>query len=329
LFIDFFPLSLFVKGIPIQYSNIFINESEGMATSSGIPDANVVAAAAYYGHQSLQYLHQAANIPGNSINAVADAAVAAAQADQEVLEQQALAPSPAKPTKKCAVLDCDDNTNGSRTLCSRHQKRKERGEELILKDNMVVGPSRKKQYTTLKTRQKQKRFKDLHDTLLRVAGEKEEISSLIQEYQASSYYTELAPAPREVSDKNQIYETIGQNAIELYKSLPPRSPFRRALLCYLGQNIKQGDFAEICEVNPRTLRYAYKAKEIDIFKTTKYKVNLKEFSLEEEEAQESGQAGVGVEGVDGSLPPPLVEPDNTGDEATTTTTTTTYVEHQT
>jgi len=115
--------------------------------------------------------------------------------------------------------------------------------------------------------------------------------NLLTEFQQSNFYSDLASVPREGGDKRRLYEQIGENAIELYKTLPPRSPFRRSLLCHLGNGIKQSEFADVCEINPRTIRYARRAKEVDIFKTTKYKVNLgkDQFMGDLEEMQEQSE----------------------------------------
>jgi hypothetical protein len=235
-----------------EYSYI---QPEGDQAMSVEAAAAVVAAAA----AAAQNSQTGEAVPGDI-----DMIVAEGGANQEV------APGGAK---KCAVVECDESTNGNRTLCARHQKRKERGEELQLKENHIFG-HRKKQYSTLKTRQKHRRFKELHDQLLRIAGDKSEVVNLLTEFQQSNFYSDLAAVPREGGDKRRLYEQIGENAIELYKTLPPRSPFRRSLLCHLGNGIKQSEFADVCEINPRTIRYARRAKEVDIFKTTKYKVNL-------------------------------------------------------
>lgn len=261
-----------------EYSYIQPDQQEGDQTMSVEAAAAVVAAAAAAAQNA-----QGEGAPINN--------------DMEMMVAEGSNPNaPSTPTsnKKCAVVDCDENTNGNRTLCARHQKRKERGEELHLKENHIFG-HRKKQYSTLKTRQKHRRFKELHDQLLRIAGDKAEVVNLLTEFQQSNFYSDLAAVPREGGDKRRLYEQIGENAIELYKTLPPRSPFRRSLLCHLGNGIKQSEFAEVCEINPRTIRYARRAKEVDIFKTTKYKVNLgKDQFMGDLDDSQDGGAGEGL-----------------------------------
>jgi len=103
-----------------EYSYIQPEQQEGDQTMSVEAAAAVVAAAA-----------------AAAQNAQGEAPI---NSDMEMVSESSTSnPSTPIANKRCAVVDCDENTNGNRTLCARHQKRKERGEELQLKENHIFG----------------------------------------------------------------------------------------------------------------------------------------------------------------------------------------------
>src|SRR5690606_19765138 len=93
-----------------------------------------------------------------------------------------------------------------------------------------VGAGRKKKkYNELKNQQI--RFKEVDDSLKKIAGG--EGKKLLQDYLISS-------KGQQMLETNAYYYLVGENAVDLVKLLPPKSPFRIEILNKLTKSQIKG-----------------------------------------------------------------------------------------
>ncbi|PRP74308.1 hypothetical protein PROFUN_11810 [Planoprotostelium fungivorum] len=182
----------------------------------------------------------------------------------------------------CLAVGCERQQK-SRRLCSMHQKQKERGGKLDLKDGTTKFPKGRKPIPFTQHSNKAAKLKNFDKKIDEWGGGKEEGTKMLQAYVGSTYHLSRFPKKEDTT----IFEQVGRNIISFMRQLPDKSPLRRPLIKAVSENIPIARLIEVLPVCKQTVINSMRIGDEDnLLLTMKSRPNeARKRAIEEEEPE--------------------------------------------